>query len=419
MSYQYLPPQSSSEIEAGYIANYPTSTTQSMEVRAAQQAQPPLPPLPPPPVHQAQDIQIPTVQRRQSLSRAFKLKRSLSTPNVRPQGMSDATQQPVSLPGEKKRNKLGYPRTPMACGNCRRRKIRCEAQKDDTQGRCVTCIRLKKECIYYPVDQPPPPQRLEGRSSSGTRLTSAATSPVMTTGHLAEVRPHLPYHQLTARPSLQAIVPSSSIKIPGNEPYPPDSKVTSSASSSRSFDYGPGMTGWISTEAAPSAAKTPSDLNTPWRNYSHESPATPGYPPYTPHAAASSSTWQTAPLGPPSRINTATRPDDPWTSYPPPTRSLSYSGEQSGQYPSSTRSYSGTQPQLAADEIDPHGSLSAGAVPPPNYGTWQPPYQYPKPSEAYSGGWYGSGGNPPDAHVPPGAENPSQAGTMYYSGRHH
>ncbi|KAI0014257.1 hypothetical protein F4779DRAFT_1980 [Xylariaceae sp. FL0662B] len=375
MPYQYIPPQSSSEIEASYIAGYPTSTTQSME------------------------------------------------------GMNDSTQHPVGLPGEKKRNKLGYPRTPMACGNCRHRKIRCE-QKDDPQGRCVTCIRLKKECIYHPVDQPPQPQRPEIRSSSGTRLASAATSPATTTGPFAEVRSHPSYHQLTARPSLQTIVPSPSIKTSGNDPYLPGSKgrlapdytrgvvaeklkVASSASSSRSFDYGPGMTGWISNEADPSAAKTPSEINTPWRNYSHDSPATPRYSSYTPHTDPALAAWPTAPLGPPSRVVAATRPDDPWTSYPPPpTRSLSYGGEPSGHYPPSTgSSYGGAPPQLAGDDIDPHGSLSAGAVAPPNYGSWQPSYPYSKPSETYAG-WYGSGTHPPaDTHVPSGA------GNMYYSGR--
>lgn len=55
--------------------------------------------------------------------------------------------------GEKKRNKLGYHRTSVACGHCRRRKIRCMMPDDDPTGRCSNCIRLKKECNFYPVDQ--------------------------------------------------------------------------------------------------------------------------------------------------------------------------------------------------------------------------------------------------------------------------
>lgn len=37
-------------------------------------------------------------------------------------------------------------------GHCRRRKIRCLLAKDDIHGRCSNCIRLKKECNFYPVE---------------------------------------------------------------------------------------------------------------------------------------------------------------------------------------------------------------------------------------------------------------------------
>lgn len=75
-----------------------------------------------------------------------------------------------------KRNKLGYQRISIACGecradafmlslpwstrllirqsaHCRRRKIRCLVAEGDLQGRCQNCIRLKKDCVFYPVDQ--------------------------------------------------------------------------------------------------------------------------------------------------------------------------------------------------------------------------------------------------------------------------
>ncbi|WEW61389.1 hypothetical protein PRK78_006879 [Emydomyces testavorans] len=80
---------------------------------------------------------------------------------------------------DKKRNKLGYHRTSVACATSRRtapdttfldglirRKIRCLLASDDTQGRCENCIRLKKECHFYPVDQQPP---MEKRSRAGSR----------------------------------------------------------------------------------------------------------------------------------------------------------------------------------------------------------------------------------------------------------
>lgn len=47
-------------------------------------------------------------------SKAAKVKRSISTPNVRGQASADAAA--LALSAEKKRNKLGYHRTSVACG---------------------------------------------------------------------------------------------------------------------------------------------------------------------------------------------------------------------------------------------------------------------------------------------------------------
>ncbi|KAJ5772479.1 hypothetical protein N7520_003008 [Penicillium odoratum] len=68
---------------------------------------------------------------------------------------------------DKKRNKLGYHRTSVACVHCRRRKIRCLVAPDDSQGRCENCIRLRKECQFFPVDQQPP---VEKKSRPTSRL---------------------------------------------------------------------------------------------------------------------------------------------------------------------------------------------------------------------------------------------------------
>jgi hypothetical protein len=66
-------------------------------------------------------------------------------------------------------------------GHCRRRKIRCLLAPDDPQGRCANCIRLKKECNFYPVEHNPdaPPSHTPGAkdSSPGHPLTPAASSP--------------------------------------------------------------------------------------------------------------------------------------------------------------------------------------------------------------------------------------------------
>ncbi|GES63200.1 C6 finger domain protein [Aspergillus terreus] len=91
------------------------------------------------------------------------------TPTPTPQGpiMESST-------ADKKRNKLGYHRTSVACVHCRRRKIRCLVAADDAQGRCENCIRLRKECQFFPVDQQPP---IEKKSRPNSRLETASTDP--------------------------------------------------------------------------------------------------------------------------------------------------------------------------------------------------------------------------------------------------
>lgn len=41
---------------------------------------------------------------------------------------------------------------------------------DDTQGRCENCIRLRKECHFYPVDQQPPTEK---KARPGAKLESS------------------------------------------------------------------------------------------------------------------------------------------------------------------------------------------------------------------------------------------------------
>ncbi|KAJ9612268.1 hypothetical protein H2200_003865 [Cladophialophora chaetospira] len=77
------------------------------------------------------------------------IRSSSSSPNVHDM----AAEGPPLSPADKKRNKLGYHRTAVACGHCRRRKIRCIPAFEDPSGRCQNCIRLKKDCHFFPVDQ--------------------------------------------------------------------------------------------------------------------------------------------------------------------------------------------------------------------------------------------------------------------------
>ncbi|KAK0618325.1 hypothetical protein B0T17DRAFT_496385 [Bombardia bombarda] len=416
MSYQYPPPPPPNGAEmdmppSGYLPNYsvPSQASSGMNMR----------PSP--------DSGIPSRERSDSFSKSMKLKRSLSTPTVGPpQSHPPAHQAPTpqqiataeqnALAAEKRRNKLGYHRTSVACGHCRRRKIRCIPSQNDVQGRCVNCIRLKKECSFFPVDQQPPQdtrQKSASRSSIGPKIASASSSPAMQSGIPSDMHAQQPYPQLTM-PSIQNMPPP--MKPPGTESYAPDSKGPSSASSTRPYEYSQhGMTNWMAADASPSSSK-PSDLNATWRSYPNESPITPAFSPYTPHAPPSSATWSTS-VG----SESSSRDDMAWSSYPaPPPRSLSFGAESMTshqQYPSisqmsnhSGRSYDRKSGSISSEMYPPpiattipgietvpgttlehHVSLSAGAIPPSSYGSWHQSYSYSKPAESY-GGWYGEGG---------------------------
>ncbi|KAL2134367.1 hypothetical protein VTI74DRAFT_358 [Chaetomium olivicolor] len=393
MSYQYPPPpQNGTDIEtqaSGYLPSYPSGMDPNSNISSRER------------------------------SNTLKLTRSVSTPVVgQSQSPSHAPQPPASQQlaapgqdpsGEKRRNKLGYHRTSVACGHCRRRKIRCVPSQNDVQGRCINCIRLKKECSFYPVDQQPPVearQKSGSRSSVGPKVPSASSSPAMQSGIPSEIHGHQPYPQLTM-PSIQSMVPP--MKGAGPENYSSDSKIPPASSNA---PYGhPGM---------PS-----SDPNASWRSYTTDSPITTAFSPYTPHAPAPSATWS-GPVGsePPSRDDIA------WSSYPaPPPRSLSFGAESMTghqQYPSisqvsghSSRPYDRKSnpatdmypPPIATTipgietvsgtTMDQSISLSAGALPPSNYAPWQQSYSYSRPGEGYNG-WYGeaaSGEQHPSGHA--------------------
>ena len=345
-------------------------------------------------------------------------------------------------------------------GHCRRRKIRCVPSQNDVQGRCINCIRLKKECSFYPVDQQPPldtRQKSTSRSSVGPKIASASSSPAMQAGIPADIHGQQPYPQLTI-PGTQNMPPP--MKPPGSENYPPDSKSKSILetegsypkgmfaklpqvpSSTRPYEYGhQGMTNWMSADASPSSSK-PSDLNATWRSYPADSPITPAFSPYTPHAPAPSATWSASVGSEPS-----SRDDIAWSSYPaPPSRSLSFGAESMTshqQYPSisqvsnhSSRAYSRKSSSVSSDmyapsiattipgietvsgtTMDQNVSLSAGAVPPSSYASWQQSYSYSKPAESY-GGWYGEAGT--HQQLGPGDQHSSahaHSGSGVYYGR--
>ena len=98
--------------------------------------------------------------------------------------------------------------------HCRRRKIRCLLAEGDSQDRCQNCIRLKKECVFYPVDQQ---QMLDTRSQSGPKsgpdsIPSSAVSP--SPPELASGRPFERSRQYGSFASLPSL-PSNAPPGPG------------------------------------------------------------------------------------------------------------------------------------------------------------------------------------------------------------
>lgn len=146
----------------------------------------------------AQAHQQASKKRRSSKNKLpGELRRSTSTPHMRNLALSNSGD--LSPTNNKARNKLGYHRTSVACGHCRRRKIRCLLAPDDPQGRCSNCIRLKKECNFFPVEHSVDTQRpsVSGKEmSTGTPSTPQASSPRHLPPHTGEKIAdfHAPYH---------------------------------------------------------------------------------------------------------------------------------------------------------------------------------------------------------------------------------
>ena len=87
----------------GDIDNHPSPLTKDLDIFPAVLPQPALPVVP---VHRR--------RRSSKINMPAIIKRSASTPNVRGQAAADAAA--LSLAAEKRRNKLGYHRTSVACG---------------------------------------------------------------------------------------------------------------------------------------------------------------------------------------------------------------------------------------------------------------------------------------------------------------
>ncbi len=75
----------------------------------------------------------------------------------------------------KKKTKLGYHRSSVACAYCRRRKIRCIPSAHGSP-RCENCLKHGRECQYLPVDQQivtKKPLKIDTKARRSHSMTSA------------------------------------------------------------------------------------------------------------------------------------------------------------------------------------------------------------------------------------------------------
>ncbi|QUC18695.1 uncharacterized protein UV8b_02936 [Ustilaginoidea virens] len=236
------------------------------------------------------------------------LKKSFSTPDAAQLHRTAAEEAQVQqvLSGEKKRNKLGYHRTSVACSHCRRRKIRCIASPD-APNRCVNCIRLKKECSFYPPDQQQP--GAEGQPKASSRqigepgASSTSSSPAVGAGSPADT------------PTAMGRVQRANM-----ERFSLDANCNQYTFSSQALND------WASTDMNSSSSAKSEDMTIPWPAYPTESPVDGHYSQYTqpPYVAL---TWT-------SGASEAERHDEMnWGDYPAPMRSISYGGENGESQP--------------------------------------------------------------------------------------
>ncbi|WQF78269.1 Putative zn(2)Cys(6) fungal-type DNA-binding domain-containing protein [Colletotrichum destructivum] len=389
MSYQYPPPLPSSgpEMEVshpGYAPDYGAPA--------------PVPSLMDP------GIQDRTLkERKESFSQAsLKLKRSMSTPNVRPRQANASDPNQSGLPGDKKRNKLGYHRTSVACGHCRRRKIRCIASPAFGESRCINCIRLKKECSFFPVDQPPLPQttdprhRAPSRTPAGSKVTSASSSPAMVAGQSPDVAQRHHFHPDAGSPASGMAPPP--VQLSAFDNLGPEATMSSgvTASASRVFGFSNQSVAWMSPEVSPSSTTQPNERTEPWKSHTEQSPTTPSFSPYTSQPPPLANWGNPDPNGPGDMGYSSFAPGSSMTyprgtPLPPQNLMMTQQNRQLGRKSSAmSEDIYPTHIATQFPNMEPHNaSLSAGAIPSSGYSSWvPPPFPYATPHEGYEGWTY-------------------------------
>ncbi|KAL7971808.1 hypothetical protein HDV63DRAFT_305226 [Trichoderma sp. SZMC 28014] len=289
------------------------------------------PAMPPPrsPSRNFRGPQDPTMASTIRGNATHVLKRSFSTPSVGGVASTSFLESQPLAPqmNEKKRNKLGYHRTSIACGescHCRRRKIRCIISSED-QNRCVNCIRLKKECSFHPVDQPQSyDQKLPPQTPTGSSIATASSSPAISRGSSVD--------QGSQRQTYPAIpvaqVPNMGASTPQSEYFPPTLEGPANSmqsGASYSVSEQPSRS-WVSSDTDPSAMSKPRGQNMWQQSYQGDVSMGLGgqISPYTdPNTVPGA--WANSNFGHGNEMG--------WNSgMPPPPRSMSFSGEILGSH---------------------------------------------------------------------------------------
>ncbi|PWI66667.1 hypothetical protein PCL_04805 [Purpureocillium lilacinum] len=222
------------------------------------------------------------------------LRRSFSTPNASQmqQGTSGA-QMSTGGTGEKKRNKLGYHRTSIAC-NC---------------GQVIAAV-AKFDVL------PPLKSRTGGESRSrgavrqtaGSSVASSTSSPAVAGGSPGE---------------MAGMIQSNKGQTTTDDYLPADVKEVPSNGLPAGGHYGfgsqaPGM--WMSPDSNGAPLVKAEGLNMTWTPYPAESPLSAQFSPF-PQSSGSSAPWA------PGSSEAGSHDDMAWSEFPQPARSMSYSGE--------------------------------------------------------------------------------------------
>lgn len=192
--------------------------------------------------------------------------------------------------------------------------------------------------------QPSPDARPKGssRASTSTKaVSSGSSSPAISSGHPGDIPPQQHFPNMPLPPAV-GVLPSNAHQAPGEEfseakskpehLQTPDQGLTrflapwSGQPLSRPFEYGSQPAApWAHSDVGPNEVSRPENLSNTWRSYPAESPMSAQFSPYSQGPPPPSATWTTG------SSEMGSREEMPFN-FPPPVRSMSYSGEGMGSH---------------------------------------------------------------------------------------